>query len=243
MAKHRIDIRGTIIPNDYKRVYDWYGFDSTCPRDVSTVLDRMMDGDEVYVYINSPGGHIEPGSEIYTLLRQKSLTNPVNICITGSAHSAASIIACAGYCTMSPTALMMVHCVSSYAWGNHTDMEHMAEVLGTADKALCTAYMAKAGMTEKEALDMMEHETWLTAEQAKERGLVDEIIFEDKAEPLQMVAAYGSFGILTQEQIERAEAMMGNPEKPAPADNAIELLQTKLNLMKRIPARRMEPCR
>ena len=70
MAKHRIDIRGTIIPNDYKRVYDWYGFDSTCPRDVSTVLDRMMDADEVYVYINSPGGHIEPGSEIYTLLRQ-----------------------------------------------------------------------------------------------------------------------------------------------------------------------------
>lgn len=243
MAKHRIDIRGTIIPNDYKRVYDWYGFDSTCPRDVSTVLDRMIDADEVYVYINSPGGHIEPGSEIYTLLRQKSLTNPVNICITGSAHSAASIIACAGYCTMSPTALMMVHCVSSGVYGNHTDMEHMAEVLGTADRALCTAYMAKAGMTEKEALDMMEHETWLTAEQAKARGLVDEIIFEDKTEPLQMVAAYGSFGILTQEQIERAEEMMGTPEKPAPADNAIELLQTKLNLMKRIPARRMEPCR
>ena len=35
-------------------------------------------------------------------------------------------------------------------------------------------------MTEQEALDMMEHETWLTAEQAKERGLVDEIIFEDR---------------------------------------------------------------
>lgn len=66
---------------------------------------------------------------------------------------------------------MMVHCVSSGARGNHSDMEHAAEVLRTADRALCTAYMAKTGMTEEEALDMMEHETWLTAAQARERGI------------------------------------------------------------------------
>ena len=57
-------------------------------------------------------------------------------------------------------------------------MEHTAEVLRTADRALSTAYMAKTGMTEAEALDMMEKETWLTAEQAKERGLINEVMFE-----------------------------------------------------------------
>ena len=49
-------------------------------------------------------------------------------------------------------------------------MEHTAEVLRTADKALCSAYTTKTGMSEDEALNMMEHETWLTAEQAKKRS-------------------------------------------------------------------------
>lgn len=218
--RHRINVRGRIIPNDYKWYFDWLEMDSTCPRDVSSVLDKMVMGDEVDVYINSPGGVIDVGSEIYTLLRQKSETNPVNIYITGEACSAASIIACSSHCAMAPTALMMVHCVSSGIEGNHADMEHMAEILRTADMALCTAYTAKTGMTEQEALDMMEHETWLTAEQAKECGLVDEIIFEDKTEAFPMVASYGMFELPTAEQMERVRAMMSEPN-----DNRINRLK------------------
>lgn len=229
--RHRINVRGRIIPNDYKWYFDWLEMDSTCPRDVSSVLDKMVMGDEVDVYINSPGGVIDVGSEIYTLLRQKSETNPVNIYITGEACSAASIIACASHCAMAPTALMMVHCVSSGIEGNHADMEHMAEILRTADRALCTAYTAKTGMTEQEALDMMEHETWLTAEQAKERGLVDEIIFEDKTEAFPMVASYGMFELPTAEQMERVRAMITQPE-PIEADNTEqELAGLQLRLL------------
>jgi len=232
MAKHRIDVRGRIVPNDYKWFYEWLEMDCTCTRDVSSVLDKMAPGDEVDVYINSPGGVIDVGSEICTLLRQKSETNPVNIFITGEACSAASIIACASHCAMAPTALMMVHCVSSGISGNHTDMEHMAEVLRTADRAICTAYMAKAGMSEEEALEMMEHETWLTAEQAKERGLVDEIIFENKSEPMPMVASYGLFELPTAEQMDRVRAMMakGETPEPAPVDEKA-LAQCQLNLL------------
>ncbi len=56
----------------------------------------------------------------------------------------------AAYCEMSPTALMMVHCVSTYAAGNHSSLEHTAEVLRTADRALCSAYMDKSGMSQEE---------------------------------------------------------------------------------------------
>lgn len=222
MAKHKIDIRGDIIPTDYKWYYDWFGMESTCTRDVTRVLDSMVAGDEVDVYINSPGGVIDVGSEIYTLLRQKTETNPVNIYITGQACSAASIIACASHCAMSPTALMMVHCVSSGISGNHNDMEHMAEVLRTADRALCTAYTAKTGMTEEEALEMMENETWLTAEQAKEHGLVDEIIFESKeGEVLPLVASIGGLFMLpTEEQLAKARKMMKAGIEPEPEDTA-----------------------
>lgn len=208
MARHKIDIRGPIIPNSYKWFYDFFEEDSACPRDVQKVLDIVQPGDDIDVYINSPGGVIDVGSEIYTLLRQISETCTVKIYITGEACSAASVIACAAYSIMAPTALMMVHCVSSGICGNHSDMEHMAEVLRTADRAMCTAYTEKTGMTEEEALDMMEHETWLTAQQAKEKGLVDEVMFKEE-EDLPMTASSGLFKLPTKDQMDRVRQMMG----------------------------------
>ena len=65
---------------------------------------------------------IDVGSEIYTLLRSAAEKHDMRIYIMGEACSAASIVACAAYCEMSPTALMMVHCVSSGARGNHSDI-------------------------------------------------------------------------------------------------------------------------
>lgn len=223
-TKHKINVRGVLIPNDYKWFYSFFGEDSTCPKDIQDVIDSMIEGDEIEVYINSPGGVIEVGTEIYTLLRSEK---NVKIYITGEACSAASIVAMAGYCEMAPTALMMVHCVSTGANGNHNEMEHTAEVLRTADQALCKAYTAKSGMTEQEALKMMEHETWLTAEQAKEKGLIDGIMFEDNKDSKPLVAG-PLFKLPSKENMEKAKRMMKEAgENNTPAI----LLQLKLNLL------------
>lgn len=215
-----------MIPNDYKWFYDWFEEDSTCPRDVQKVLDAVVEGDEIEVYINSPGGVIDVGSEIYTLLRGQ---NNVKIYITGEACSAASIVAMAGYCEMSPTALMMVHCVSSGVRGNHSAMEHMAEVLRTADRALCTAYVAKTGMSETEVLELMEHETWLTAEQAKERGLIDAIMFEE-SEIMPLVAG-PLFALPGKEQMEKVKRMMEEADG-SKNESSVFLMQKQLDLLK-----------
>lgn len=204
--RHRIDVRGAIVPNDYADFYDYFNMEYTCPRMVSDVLAKASPGDEIAVYINSPGGVIDVGSEIYTALREASAEYDVKIYITGEACSAASVIACSAYCTMSPTALMMVHCVSSGVVGNHNDMEQMAETLRIADKALCTAYTEKTGMTEEQALELMENETWLSASQAKELGLVDEIMFE--SEDLPLTASAGMFQLPTAEQMESVRRLM-----------------------------------
>ena len=224
--KHKVNIRGVLIPNDYKWYYDWFGEDSTCPKDVQDIIDSAMQGDEIEVYISSPGGLIEVGSEIYALLRK---TENVKIYITGEACSAASVIAMAGYCEMAPTALMMVHCVSGGINGNHSAMEHMAETLRTADRALCTAYTSKTGMTEEEALEMMEHETWLTAEQAKEHGLIDAVMFDEENQEIRLVAG-PSFSLPSEEKMEKARKIM---EKAGAGNDASAfLMQQKLNLLK-----------
>ncbi|WP_330653722.1 head maturation protease, ClpP-related [[Ruminococcus] torques] len=206
-------------------MYDWWEEDSTCPRDVQKVIDAVQPGDEIEVYINSPGGVIDAGSEIYTLLRQQ---DNVKIFVTGQACSAASIIAMAGHCSMTPTSLMMVHCVSTGARGNHSDMEHAAEVLRTADKALSTAYIAKTGMSEEDALEMMEAETWLTAQQAKEKGLIDAIMFEESER--EILAAGHGFQLPSQEAMEKARKAMKETETSK--DESVFILQQKLNFLK-----------
>lgn len=200
-----------MVPNDYKQYYDYFGEDCTCPKDVQKILDIFQDGDEIEVYINSPGGVIDVGSEIYTLL--KSRKDNVKIYITGEACSAASVAAMAAYCEMSPTALMMVHCVSTYADGNHSSLEHAAETLRAADRALSSAYAAKSGMEEKEVLAMMEHETWLTAQQAMEKGLVDAVMFQESKNSQGPMTAGPLFALPTKEQMEKVKAMQGEAEE------------------------------
>lgn len=221
----RINVYGVIIPNDYKWYFDYFDEDSTCPRDISNVLNEAK-GEEVEVYVNSPGGIIEAGSEIYTALR--SYQGDVKIYIVGEACSAASIIATARYSEMSPTALMMVHCVSSGVSGNHSDMEHMAGVLRTADDAISNAYVAKTGMSKEDVLSMMEAETWLTAEQAKEKGLIDGIMFEEK-QPIRLTAS--NFELPSEEKMNRVKSLI--EEQTAKSNGAAFLIQkSKLSLLR-----------
>lgn len=194
--RHKIDIKGRISPNDDKDVLEFWDLEYTTPSDVWETIDKVADGDDVDVYINSGGGEIFSGSEIYTALRELDQRANVNIYITGLAASAASIIAMAAHSAISPTAQMMIHCVSMITCGNHNDLEKAAEELREADKALCRAYMDKAGLTEEEALALMEPETWLSASRAVELGLVDEIMFANQENaPVQMVAALDPINI------------------------------------------------
>lgn len=228
----RINIKGAIIPNDYKWFYDWFEMDCTCPLDVETILNECKKtGEAVDVFINSPGGVIDVGSEIYTMLR--SHQGDVQIYITGEACSAASVIAMARYCEMSPTALMMVHCVWTGAQGNRKDFEQVVGMLGTADESIAAAYMAKTGMTKEEALAMMEAETWLTAEQAKEKGMIDAVMFSGGNGMLGKLAA-STFALPSAEQMEKAKRMIKEQTVTAEPDQIVELktAQARLRLLK-----------
>lgn len=173
-----IDIKGSIIANDYKWIYDWLGYQSTCPDDVTKALNDAA-GDEIIIKINSPGGQISAASEIYTEIRdyKGKKTNK----IYGMAASAAGVIATSCYCEMSPTALFMIHNVSTGGVsGDHKDMEHQAEILKTADKTIAAAFVAKTGMSENEVLEIMDKETWIDANRALELGIIDKIMFTEQ---------------------------------------------------------------
>jgi len=203
MAK--INIKGDIIYNEWKKYYDHYGWDGVCPRDVQTIIDKAEHDEPLDVYINSPGGIVEAGQEIYTALRGDPR---VNIHITGQACSAASFIAMAGHSDISPVGLLMVHCASvGFCGGNHNDFQKVADALTVIDKAIANAYVTKSGMELEKAIRLMERETWLTANQCVEYGLIDEITPVDAPTAPSAAAAYGEIR-LTKELIEKAENEM-----------------------------------
>lgn len=173
----KIDVKGTIITDDEKWIYDLFEIENVSPKDIYNALPT--DNSPVEVIINSPGGYVTAGSEIYTAL--KEYKGEVTTKIVGMAASAASVIAMAGNnVLMSPTAQMMIHNVSGGAWGDHRDLQHEADVLKNYNISIANAYALKTGKSHDELLNLMDNETYFTAQQALENGLVDEIMFENQ---------------------------------------------------------------
>lgn len=216
MAK-LIDIRGVIVPTDDKWIYNWLEIQATSPDDVNKAL-AVAAGEDVTVIINSGGGDVQAGQEIYTALR--SYQGRVLIQIQSMAASAASVIAMAGESEISPVAQLMIHNVSTRATGDHRDMEHAAEILRNSDRALVSAYVAKTGRPEQEILDMMDRETWMTAQQAVDQGFVDRIMFAESqtsGNAFQLAASYNS-GLLPQETIEKLRDKFNSETAKAQAE-------------------------
>lgn len=179
----QIQIKGAIVSDSDKWLYDFYEMESTAPKDVLLPQDNS----DLEVVINSGGGDVYAGSEIYTAL--KSYQGNVSVKIVGIAASAASVIAMAGKTVeISPTAQIMIHNVSTVAQGDSKVLKHEADVLENYNKSIANAYVLKTGLSQEELLSLMDTETWLTAGQAVEKGFADKVMFAED-EMAQMVAS------------------------------------------------------
>ena len=172
-----IDIKGQVVPSGNEWIYEWYGIQATSPKQVIRAL-KNANGEPVTIKINSGGGDVFAGCEIYNEL--KNYSGEVSIEIHGLCASIASVIAMAGKCKMSPLAEIMIHNVSTNTSGDYRDMEHTAEVLKKANKTIANAYVLKTGMKAEEVYKLMDKETWFTADEALEIGLIDEILYSDE---------------------------------------------------------------
>ena len=244
MAK--VSIRGTIVADDDKWIYDWFGIRATCPMDVQNELNGAK-GEDLEVEINSGGGDVVAGNEIYTALRMYK-GNVTNI-IVGMAASAASYIASARRCIMTPVGFYMIHNASGQARGDYRVMDKESEILQTVNRAITAAYMEKTSMSREELLKLMDNETWLTAEEAVRYGFVDSII-ENQENVLQNgskigflngtkpVAIYNSTQILDRETIEKTREMLSqspeltknttpNADMPTQAEGVLNISNNK----------------
>ncbi|HEO6611825.1 head maturation protease, ClpP-related [Streptococcus agalactiae] len=170
----KINLKGPLIANNSQEVYDYYGMEATSAKSIVNQLPE--DSSDIILEVNSNGGLVTVGSEIYTALR--NYKGKVTAEVTGIAASAASVaVMGADKVVMSPTAQMMVHkALFNWVSGNSDDLDKASSALKSSDKAIVNAYVAKTGKSEDEIMDLMRNETFMSAQDAVENGFADEVM-------------------------------------------------------------------
>ncbi|MDY6341759.1 MAG: Clp protease ClpP [Lachnospiraceae bacterium] len=199
-------INGDIVSDEYADIYDYFEIPCTSPKKVSEALSSLPKGDRLEVKINSGGGMVMAGQEIYSTLRGRK---DVDIEVESIAASAASLIAMAGHSTISPAGLIMIHDVSMSTSGNKNELKKDVKTLETFDEALASAYAAKTGKSQEEILSLMDKETWLPAAKAVELGFIDAI----SEDPAVMTASIGQNLQVTPDMVARYKAAKEEKEK------------------------------
>ena len=224
----KIEIKGTIIPTNYQEIYDWYGMEGTSPGKLAAFLDEAG-GDDVILEVNSPGGYVFAGMEMYN--RLKMYSGKITAVVMSIAASAASLITCAADTVqMCPVSQLMIHRAHSWAEGDKNEIYKTAEDLAKLDDAIANAYVGKTGMEKAEILKLMDVTTWLGPEEAKEKNFADEIHFAQEEQPA--MAAAGVIMLTSAQVAQLAEAMraektVNQQQKTA----ALNLLRQKYNYL------------
>lgn len=218
----RVEIKGTIVSSDDKWIYDIFGIEAVCPKDVAKAI-HDANGSDLQIEVNSGGGDAFAGNEIYYLIHEYKGHTTADI--VGFAGSAATIICCAADRVRAvPGAMYMIHNVSGSGHGDYRALQHSSEVLKTANQSISNIYRVKTGMADEELLALMDKESWMDAKEAKEKGFIDEIIGENGR-------LYNSCfaNVLPPEVLEKVRNTMGNQSK----NNSEFLMQkNKLELLR-----------
>tara|TARA_A100001015_G_scaffold294551_1_gene372466 strand:- start:4625 stop:5257 length:633 start_codon:yes stop_codon:yes gene_type:complete len=136
---------------------------------------------EISMYINSPGGVVTSGMAIYDTMQY--IRPPVSTLCIGQAASMGSLLLCAGEENMRfalPNARIMVHQPSGGFQGQASDIERHAKEILDMRTRLNKIYCAHTGQDLKTIEDALERDTFMTAEEAKNFGLIDTVV--DKRE-------------------------------------------------------------
>ncbi len=148
-----------------------YGVSARAFRDQ---FSRLGKNERVKLHINSPGGDITDGMEIYNTLNEHEGNVSVNM--GAMVASIATVIAMAGdEVTMAKNGRMVIHNPWVYAMGESDELRKMADIMDGMKADIMDAYKSRADISDDDLSEMMDEETWMTAEEALAMGFIDSI--------------------------------------------------------------------
>ena len=155
-------------------IYDVIGYPYNDAFDLVRALGNIK-AKNITVRINSPGGDVFDGVAIFNALKDHEAR--VTTKIEGLAASMASIVALAGDEVQAhKNAMYMIHDPWVLAAGNQYDLREIADILQKIGVNMLDIYYDKSSIGKRELKAMMKEETWFTAAEAKDRGLIDTVL-------------------------------------------------------------------
>ncbi len=167
---------------DKRRVFLSDAVDSDSARDIIRklwFLDHIAPGKPILFVINSPGGSVDSGFAIWDQI--KMLHSPVVTLVTGLAASMGSLlslVAGKGKRLATPNARIMIHqpLIGGVIRGQATDLDIQAKEMLKTRAMLVDIYAEATGKDAKTIEKAINRDNWMTAEEAKEFGLLDKIV-------------------------------------------------------------------
>lgn len=165
-GKHVLTLSGNV-----QKKY-WRDDDVINAKDIRESLESITD--DIVIKLNSPGGDVFEGIEIYNYL--KDHPSNVTVEVTGVAASAATFItAGANEVIMNVGTSLMIHEASTFTWGNKSDIQKTLNALETIDESILSIYSEKTGQSNEQLEEWMNEEKWFTADEAVEFGFADSV--------------------------------------------------------------------
>lgn len=174
-----LNLSGELIPDDWAEAYRKYGYKAGfyCPDDVRQSIGELKPSEELVLEVNSIGGSVLAGNEIYAML--ESCPNPTRAVIQSMAASAASymIMSCDRIEICLP-AQLMIHRARTSVYGNTEDFQQAQQMLDVTDNSILDTYCRRCGSrtSREELAAMMANETYIGSSDALRYGLVDSIV-------------------------------------------------------------------
>lgn len=224
----RTQLNGYIVADEDAWIYRLFGYRVCSPGDIRKAVSDNPPGETLTVEINSPGGSMFAGFEMYSVLLGAECDTEAEVQSLAASAASTAMLGCRRV-KATPVAQVMIHNPAVIADGNQYDHRKTAEELAGFAQSILNAYELKCRgkRTRAELEAMMDSETWFPAQEAVEAGLVDEIIGGAGLLPSQVVNAVGGgLRVLsgtgglpsTAELMARKEAMDKAEGKPNPDD-------------------------
>ena len=144
-------------------------------------LDAQDSGKDIYLYINSPGGVVNAGLAIYDTMN--FIKSDVQTIVMGMAASMASVLASSGTKGKRfalPNSEILIHQPSGGAQGQQTEIEIVAEEILKTRKKINQILADNSGQSVEKLNHDTERDNYLSAQEAKDYGLIDDIMENNK---------------------------------------------------------------
>ncbi|TRX39067.1 head maturation protease, ClpP-related [Flavobacterium restrictum] len=157
-------------------MYGEIGFGGITDTDFINQLNQLQ-GQDIKVRLNCPGGDVFQGYAMYNAIKDHG---QCDIYIDGLSASMATIIMLAGRkIYASKNAMIMIHNPSVGGYnGDSKKLKSVTQLLDKVKQLATDSYSERTGIPIEELSEMLDEETWLTAQEALEKGFIDEITDE-----------------------------------------------------------------